>query len=65
MLSTNQKHSHQFIEAYHNVGTHEKQCNVPYMIGLSMGHSSKVASLRRNLLVKTWGQRVLNPGVPP
>ena len=26
---TYQKHPHHFIEAYHTVGTLEKQCNVP------------------------------------
>ena len=34
MHSTNQKHSHQFIEAYHTVGTLEKQCNVLCMMSL-------------------------------
>ena len=29
MHLTYQKHSHQFIEAFHTVGTLEKQCNVP------------------------------------
>ena len=29
MHQTYQKHSHQFREAYHTLGTLEKQCNVP------------------------------------
>ena len=29
MHSTKQKHSHQFIEAYHTVSPLQKQCNLP------------------------------------
>ena len=29
MHETNQKHSQQFMEAYHTVSTLDKQCNVP------------------------------------
>ena len=40
--------SHQFIEAYHTVGTLEKQCNVPRMMSLRWGIPQKSPACDEN-----------------
>ena len=49
MHHTNQKLSHQFIEAHHTVGTLEKRYNVPWMMFLRWGTPQKSPACGENV----------------